>query len=245
MANSFTCSYHVQHTKMFVRACLGTTQTHTCATLLREEVLRQSCSNRSSFWLVVRTAIVRNEFACGCLPQGAELRLVCHTCAQTAGISVPGGEGDELYPKHAMAITRDACSTLSKETENLLVDGYLHLILPALHNMLHFPCCEVKVNLEGLGMQGSSPPWLGGLRPTSPIPVRHRWLMQFPFVGLASGRAEHVHNMIHHVSCIHVSCNFPLSTCEKFTTLSVPKVSISDPITEIISILYGITDMAT
>lgn len=31
----------------------------------------------------------------------------------------------------------------------------------------------------------------------------------------------------------------------KFTTLSVPKVSISDPITEIISVLYGITDMAT
>lgn len=106
-----------------------------------------------------------------------------------------------------MAITTDAYSTLSKETGNLLGDGYSHLILSSLHNMQHFLCWKVKVNLEGLGMQGSSPPWLGGLWLRAPsILFRSKCLMQVPFLGLVGGRVHHVHHMHRYTLTSSVVC---------------------------------------
>lgn len=49
----------------------------------------------SSFWLVVQTARARDDSACGCVPWGAELRLVCRNCAPSCKnlSSQRGGRG--------------------------------------------------------------------------------------------------------------------------------------------------------
>lgn len=179
------------HQDVSVRAYLGIVQIHACATLSKEEVLRQSASNRSSLkpLLTSSTDSSSEKWVCfwlSALRSWAEASL-SHLCTQLQDLKFPEGrEGSYFCTMSWQSLLMHAA--LSKERGNLLWYGCCY----PLYTGLYFSCCEVKMNADSLGMQGSSPPWLGGLWPrTSPFPVRHRRLMQFPLMYTASGRAEH------------------------------------------------------